>query len=260
MQIADLNADRGARLSRRGGGRRIWSAARRHPGGGTSAWAMSRWSRTAGRCPGTIRSRKRSTSCWKDTGEMCLGEERQTLDGRPGRLHPVRRVPPDDQYRRRRRCGCSTATARPAMSPTGGRNWKARCRKPGRRARRCPQGAQPQHTERVADGDCPRRASRQGTLHNDDDLPHHTLGVIMNGVTGRMGTNQHLMRSIVAIRAAGRRQAQRRRRHHAGPDPGRAQRGQAGSAGARGRRRRAGPPIWTPRWPTRTTRSTSTPS
>lgn len=29
------------------------------------------------------------------------------------------------------------------------------------------------------------------------------LGIIMNGVTGRMGTNQHLIRSIVAIRTAG---------------------------------------------------------
>ena len=29
------------------------------------------------------------------------------------------------------------------------------------------------------------------------------LGVIMNGVTGRMGTNQHLIRSICAIRAQG---------------------------------------------------------
>jgi predicted dehydrogenase len=31
----------------------------------------------------------------------------------------------------------------------------------------------------------------------------HKIGVIMNGVTGRMGTNQHLMRSIVAIRQQG---------------------------------------------------------
>jgi predicted dehydrogenase len=30
-----------------------------------------------------------------------------------------------------------------------------------------------------------------------------TLGIVMNGVTGRMGTNQHLVRSILAIRAAG---------------------------------------------------------
>ena len=31
----------------------------------------------------------------------------------------------------------------------------------------------------------------------------HTVGVIMNGVTGRMGTNQHLARSILAIRQQG---------------------------------------------------------
>jgi predicted dehydrogenase len=31
----------------------------------------------------------------------------------------------------------------------------------------------------------------------------HTVGIIMNGVTGRMGTNQHLLRSIHAIRQAG---------------------------------------------------------
>ena len=31
----------------------------------------------------------------------------------------------------------------------------------------------------------------------------HKLGIIMNGVTGRMGTNQHLMRSIVAIMQQG---------------------------------------------------------
>src|ERR1700737_109474 len=29
------------------------------------------------------------------------------------------------------------------------------------------------------------------------------LGVIMNGVTGRMGTNQHLVRSVLAIREQG---------------------------------------------------------
>src|SRR3954447_7736783 len=30
-------------------------------------------------------------------------------------------------------------------------------------------------------------------------MKEHRLGIIMNGVTGRMGTNQHLLRSIVAI-------------------------------------------------------------
>jgi predicted dehydrogenase len=31
----------------------------------------------------------------------------------------------------------------------------------------------------------------------------HTIGIVMNGVTGRMGTNQHLVRSILAIRQQG---------------------------------------------------------
>lgn len=31
----------------------------------------------------------------------------------------------------------------------------------------------------------------------------HNIGIIMNGVTGRMGTNQHLIRSILAIREQG---------------------------------------------------------
>ena len=34
-------------------------------------------------------------------------------------------------------------------------------------------------------------------------MPTHTIGIIMNGVTGRMGTNQHLVRSILAIRQQG---------------------------------------------------------
>ena len=34
-------------------------------------------------------------------------------------------------------------------------------------------------------------------------MSERTIGVIMNGVTGRMGTNQHLVRSILAIREQG---------------------------------------------------------
>ena len=34
-------------------------------------------------------------------------------------------------------------------------------------------------------------------------MQEHRIGIIMNGVTGRMGTNQHLIRSIVAIRTQG---------------------------------------------------------
>src|SRR5579884_1885273 len=34
-------------------------------------------------------------------------------------------------------------------------------------------------------------------------MAERRLGVIMHGVTGRMGTNQHLVRSVLAIRAQG---------------------------------------------------------
>ncbi|MBI22724.1 MAG: oxidoreductase [Roseibacillus sp.] len=34
-------------------------------------------------------------------------------------------------------------------------------------------------------------------------MSEHRIGIIMNGVTGRMGTNQHLVRSILAIRKQG---------------------------------------------------------
>ncbi|HOI53785.1 MAG TPA: Gfo/Idh/MocA family oxidoreductase [Phycisphaerae bacterium] len=36
-----------------------------------------------------------------------------------------------------------------------------------------------------------------------DNVKTHRVGIIMNGVTGRMGTNQHLLRSIMAIRNQG---------------------------------------------------------
>ena len=47
----------------------------------------------------------------------------------------------------------------------------------------------------------------------------HRVGIVMNGVTGRMGTNQHLLRSIVAIREQGRRRAERHRDDPAGAGP-----------------------------------------
>ena len=30
-------------------------------------------------------------------------------------------------------------------------------------------------------------------------MKEHKIGIIMNGVTGRMGTNQHLLRSVAAL-------------------------------------------------------------
>src|SRR5262249_44234519 len=35
------------------------------------------------------------------------------------------------------------------------------------------------------------------------NMPMEKIGIIMNGVTGRMGTNQHLVRSILAIQKEG---------------------------------------------------------
>ena len=65
----------------------------------------------------------------------------------------------------------------------------------------------------------------------------HKIGIIMNGVTGRMGTNQHLMRSIVAIRQQGGVKL--------GPDetiirahPGGTQPRKTGEVGRAGRRRK----------------------
>jgi predicted dehydrogenase len=42
-----------------------------------------------------------------------------------------------------------------------------------------------------------------GREHPGIAMTTRRLGIIMNGVTGRMGTNQHLVRSILAIRAEG---------------------------------------------------------
>jgi predicted dehydrogenase len=39
--------------------------------------------------------------------------------------------------------------------------------------------------------------------HEEQEMTTRTIGIIMNGVTGRMGTNQHLVRSILAIRDEG---------------------------------------------------------
>ena len=69
---------------------------------------------------------------------------------------------------------------------------------------------------------------------------HSALGIVMHGVTGRMGMNQHLIRSIVAIRDAGRRAARQRRPRHARSDPDRPQRREDRGPGARPRHRALG--------------------
>ena len=58
------------------------------------------------------------------------------------------------------------------------------------------------------------------------------IGIVMNGVTGRMGTNQHLMRSIVRHPSARRRQDGGRRADHARAGPRGPQSRKAASARA----------------------------
>src|SRR3954471_4203744 len=48
----------------------------------------------------------------------------------------------------------------------------------------------------------PQRSPRD-RIEKEGGMTQQRLGIIMNGVTGRMGMNQHLIRSIVAIRAQG---------------------------------------------------------
>ena len=63
-------------------------------------------------------------------------------------------------------------------------------------------------------------------------MAERRLGIIMHGVTGRMGTNQHLVRSILAIREAGGVALPDGDAADARPDPGRAQRREGRGAGA----------------------------
>ncbi len=49
----------------------------------------------------------------------------------------------------------------------------------------------------------PNARSNQSKTPTHSNMKKHKVGIIMNGVTGRMGTNQHYIRSILAIRKQG---------------------------------------------------------
>src|SRR5687767_9978386 len=74
----------------------------------------------------------------------------------------------------------------PGMSLTGGRNSRGRCRAPEWMFRRCPPG-------RI------RSAPKSQRPDFMSEKTIHRAGIILNGVTGRMGLNQHLRRSLYAI-------------------------------------------------------------
>ena len=123
------------------------------------------------------------------TGEMCLGEERTAVSTGQAVYIPPRRFPPADQHRRHamRMIYC--------YGPAGDvAHWRQELDgtlpRAGVDAPPLPEGAQP----------AVHRRNRR-TEHERKNV--HTVGIIMNGVTGRMGLNQHLRRSIHAIMQQG---------------------------------------------------------
>src|SRR6478672_7618123 len=76
------------------------------------------------------------------------------------------------------------------MWHTGGRSWTARCRRRASKPRRCPRALT-------------RNAPRSLEPDSMSAKTIHDVGIIMNGVTGRMGLNQHLRRSLDAIAKQG---------------------------------------------------------
>ena len=90
-----------------------------------------------------------------------------------------------------------------------------------------------------------------------DDMPDTTYRILMNGVTGRMGYRQHLVRSVLAIRDEGGVPLADGSRLHVEPVlVGATPTSSPGSPTST--RSPTGPPTSTPRWPRIPPRSTST--
>src|ERR1039457_7291412 len=81
------------------------------------------------------------------------------------------------------------------MSPTGDRNLTALFPKPASMYRPSPRAP-----VRSVPGSPPKSPKRKTSM---SEKTIHPVGIIMNGVTGRMGLNQHLRRSIYAIMQQG---------------------------------------------------------
>ena len=82
-----------------------------------------------------------------------------------------------------------------------------------------------------------RRVSAFPYGHEGVPVSESTIGIIMNGVSGRMGYRQHLVRSILAIREQGGVLLRRRHPRAGRADPRRPQRGQARRARRQARHR-----------------------
>ena len=190
MTIADLSHASRAAPTRRGGAR--------EPGGGASPIQAQllhglRHPRAAGR-PGAVAQPGAGGGLLRRGGHgRDVPRRGAARPSRPGR-------------RRTSRPGCSTSSPTPGTTPLT-MIYVLRAR--GRRGALAPGAGR--HA-------APRRASRRrrlpaGARPQCTEKPEHrrprSIGIIMNGVTGRMGTNQHLLRSIVPIIAPGRRAGRR---------------------------------------------------
>ena len=132
------------------------------------------------------------------TGEMCLGDERQIVTAGqavyipPGVFHQLTNI--GDTPLRMLYC----------YGPAGDvAHWKQELERHAAQRRRRGPAASARRLAAMhgnAREDSPTKPGRPS--HSRQSMSIHdafTIGIIMNGVTGRMGTNQHLMRSIVAI-------------------------------------------------------------
>ena len=125
------------------------------------------------------------------TGEMCLGEER--IDASTaGRRSTFRTgLPSVDQHRR-------NAAAHDLLLRSGGRRGPLA---PGTRRHAAPAGVEVPALPAGARPQCTKDRKPDRTYMSQQTI--HSVGIIMNGVTGRMGLNQHLRRSIYAIMQQG---------------------------------------------------------
>ena len=113
-------------------------------------------------------------------GEMCLGEEKRAVKTGQAVYIPPR------VFHQLTNTGDTPMTHDLLLRPGRRRGALAAGIGGHASARRCRSSSAPR--------------GRASTMHGETaPMSAHTIGVIMNGVTGRMGLNQHLRRSIYAI-------------------------------------------------------------
>ena len=142
------------------------------------------------------------------TGEMCLGEER--IEVRTGQAVFI----PPTVFHQLTNTGATPMRMIYCYGPAGDvAHWRQEL-----------DGTLPQRRRRCSAAARGRAPAMHGEAESMSEKTIHEVGVIMNGVTGRMGLNQHLRRSLYAIMQQGGLSLNDRRGDHApsaagGPQP-----------------------------------------